>query len=163
MGLRIARAAQRRRGSHARSRFLTLGLLVPFQVRYGKPFTRNAWVCSDAQVVAEYNADPLCGFEFYANGYEALMQLMIWANTPAATAHHREMPVAFFSGAKDPCMGGKRRLKAAAELLRRAGYTDVSVKTYPGMAHEILNEAGREEVYDDMLAKMEEWLEAPGN
>lgn len=153
----VARRAQRRKGDHARSRFLTTATFTPFILRSGRLSSKNGWVCSDPNVVAEYDRDPLCGFEFYANGYEALMTLMIRANAPGA-AVNPDLPVRFHSGAKDPCMGGIKKLNAAVERMRGEGYRDVEARTYPGLFHELLNETGKEEIWRELRQTIELWL-----
>ena len=154
-GVSMARGAQKRRGKHARCRLLTMGMFVPFILGSRRLYSVNGWVCSDRDVVREYDNDPLCGFEFKANGYEALLTLMLRANDGHAPAPNRALPVRFFSGAKDACMGGRKGLEKAAELLKEAGYESVEVKLYPGMSHEILNERDKARVYDDILAVIE--------
>ena len=42
-------------------------------------------------------------------------------------------------------------VQAAADLLRHAGVSDVEVKLYEGMRHEILNEPEHAQVYGDVL------------
>ena len=37
-------------------------------------------------------------------------------------------------------------------MLKDSGKTDVEIKLYPGMRHEILNETGREQVESDIIA-----------
>ena len=50
-------------------------------------------------------------------------------------------------------MGNKGRgVKSTAALFEKAGIKDVEVKLYQGMRHEILNEPGKQQVYDDVLA-----------
>lgn len=43
-------------------------------------------------------------------------------------------------------------MKSTAALFEKAGIKDVEVKLYQGMRHEILNEPGKQQVYDDVLA-----------
>lgn len=159
-GVEMARRAQRKKGPHAPCRLLTIGMFAPFILGSRKFYSRNGWICSDREVVKAYDADPLCGFEFQANGYEALMTLMLRSYDETAPAPNKALPVKFFSGVNDACMGGRKALEHAAELLRRAGYADVSVKLYEGMSHEILNETGRQQVYEDMLAAIDAWCTA---
>ena len=123
---------------------------------YNKPFKDEgcpcSWVCSDKDVQQAYLQDPLCQYVFTANGFRNLLALMQdcygrkgWkVSNPA-------LPVRFFSGAQDPCRVSDSALDTAAECLRKAGYTHVSVKLYPGMRHEILNETGKAEVWNDVL------------
>lgn len=158
-GIKLCRAAQRRRGKHARCRLMTLGMFVPFVLRSRRFYSMNGWVCSDRETVRSYDADPLCGFEFQANGYEALLTLMLRAYDPHASAPNKALPVKFFSGADDACMGGRKGIENAAQLLRNAGYSDVSIKLYEKMGHEILNEKARQNVYADMLETLCGWMQ----
>ena len=47
-------------------------------------------------------------------------------------------------------------MQRAYESFRKAGVRDVSLKLYPELRHEILNETCRETVYDDIY----QWLAA---
>lgn len=158
MGIKLCRTAQHKRGPHARCRLITLGMFAPFVLRSRRFYSVNGWVCSDRETVRSYDADPLCGFEFQANGYEALLTLMLRANDAQAPAPNKALPVRFFSGAADACMGGRKGLENAAQLLRNAGYSDVSTKLYAKMGHEILNEKPRSVVWKDMLDTLRAWL-----
>ena len=161
-GIKLAQRAQRRRGTHARCHLLTLGMFAPFYMRAPALSTINGWVCGDRQVVREYDSDPLCGFEFYANGYEALLTLMTRAYDPKASFANVDMPVKFFSGAKDACMGGEKGLMRAVDQLKAAGFARVDACIYPGMRHEILNERDKMRVYGDMADTLDTWLAQVG-
>ena len=56
----------------------------------------------------------------------------------------------------DPVGACGKGVRAAADLLRRAGVQDVEVKLYEGMRHEILNEPGRAQVYTEVVGWIEE-------
>ena len=49
-----------------------------------------------------------------------------------------------------------RGVQKARDCFRKAGLTDVQMKLYHGLRHEILNEATHQYVYQDVL----DWLEA---
>ena len=66
------------------------------------------------------------------------------------------LPVLFVAGAEDPVGACGKGVRAAADLLRRAGVQDVEVKLYEGMRHEILNEPGRARVYTEVVGWIEE-------
>ena len=70
------------------------------------------------------------------------------------TVCNPDMPVLFLSGADDPCKAGQKGLENAVRKMREAGYHDVSYKIYPAMRHEILNEIGKERVWQDILRFM---------
>ena len=128
---------------------------------YNKPFEKEgwpaAWVCSDPKTLKDYHADPLCQYVFTANGFYNLLGLMQDCYAAKGWILHRpQLPVRFISGAEDPCRGDDRQFRAAVEKLQKAGYTRVTAKLYPGMRHEVLNETRRQQVWDDLLAYLEE-------
>ena len=111
-----------------------------------------AWVCSDPEIVLNYDQDPLCNFQFTADGFINLFSLMQDAYSTSGWHPSRpDMPVLFISGEDDPCLLDRRRFDEAVRTMRRAGYTDVQSRLYPSMRHEILNETGKETVWHDIL------------
>ena len=126
---------------------------------FNKPFADEgwplAWVCSDPGTLKEYHADPLCTFRFTANGFYNLFGLMQDCYARKGwTVSRPELPVHFIAGGDDPCCGSDKALRQAVEAMRRAGYRNADLKVYPGMRHEILNETGRQQVWDDILARL---------
>ena len=62
------------------------------------------------------------------------------------------MPVLFISGEDDPVMVTEDRFHQSAQNLCDRGYHNVTSAIYSGMRHEVLNETGKEEVWNDILA-----------
>ena len=151
----MARVLGARSGGRARSRFLKVLTFGPFYRAFKKEQSKCAWICSDRAVVAAYEADPLCGFTFTCNGFASLYTLMEQCYDGHVKAGKPELPILFISGAEDACRGGDRGFAQAVEMMRGRGYQAVDSRLYPGMRHEILNETGRQAVYDDVLS----WLE----
>ena len=58
-------------------------------------------------------------------------------------------------GESDPVNGGLTLLTPLVDRLREAGLTDVTVRTYPGGRHEILNETNKDEV----IGELTQWLD----
>lgn len=112
----------------------------------------NAWVCSDPDVVRKYDRDPLCNFQFTADGFINLFRVM---EDAYAWRHYRHrnptLPVLFISGADDPCLISHKHFEKAVETMHKAGYANVRAILYPGMRHEILNEHHKQEVWDDVI------------
>ncbi len=124
---------------------------------YNKPFASEgwpaAWVCSDPDILKAYHADPLCQYIFTADGFENLLLLMKDCyGAKGWKVSKPGLPVHFISGAEDPCRISDKALGKALDALKAVGYKDVTLKIYPGMRHEIHNETGRREVWDDILA-----------
>lgn len=131
---------------------------------YGKKFKgealTNAWLSTNKANVQAYNNDPLCGFTFTVNGYRnGLFRLMKDIYSPKGWAvAHPGLPVHFIAGSDDPCIISIRKFSEAVSFLRARGYREVTSKVYPGLRHEILNEIGREDVFRDVLARLDGWL-----
>ena len=124
---------------------------------YNTPFAdegyRNAWVCSNPEILDRYHDDPLCQFIFTANGFKNLLGMMkdCYSRKGWKMANPG-LPVHFISGGEDPCRISDKALEQAADAMRQAGYRQVTLKIYPGMRHEVLNEIGRQQVWDDLAA-----------
>lgn len=113
----------------------------------------QAWTCSDPEVRQAFSSDPKTNFRFTVNGSHCLMELMQEAySRDGWNVTNPDLPVIFMSGEEDPCMGGASGLDKAVCALKEAGYRHVRIKTYPAMRHEILNEIGKERVWQDILS-----------
>lgn len=114
---------------------------------------RQAWICSDPAVRQEFASDPKTNFRFTVNGAHCLTELMLEAYSHDGwNVSKPDLPVMFLSGEDDPCMGGPAGLDKAVCALKEAGYRNVGIMTYPAMRHEILNEIGKERVWQDILS-----------
>lgn len=124
---------------------------------YEKGCDANAWLSRDAKVVDAYNADALCGFPFTLRGYHDLFDLIERVSRDTwATGFSQKLPVLLTAGEDDPVGGYGKGVRQVAEKLRAAGHSDVTLKLYPAMRHEILNELEYETVWTDLLA----WINA---
>lgn len=140
------------KGERARSPLLD-GLVFG---SYGKGLAGShplRWLSASEKNVRDYDEDELCGFGFTLNGYLNLLTLVRDVYDARDWAMDRpDLPILFIAGADDPVTLGQKAWEQAQQFLRERGYTNVSGKLYPGMRHEILNEEGAQEVFDDVLA-----------
>lgn len=156
-GLVLVKALRFFKGGKSKSKlmdFMTTG--SNYESKF-KDEGRGAWLNTDAEEVAKYGADPLCGFSFTVNGYESLVTLT--KDVYSGKGHHMSnsgLKVRFLSGRDDPCGISPEKIEEAADVIRKAGYKDVTVKTYEGMRHEILLAPDRHLVYEDILKIAEE-------
>lgn len=121
---------------------------------YNKHFkphrTDYDWICSDAQVVDKYCADPLAGFDASIGLADDMLGGMRMNEDPRnLTKMPKHLPVLFISGDCDPVGGMGKGVKKTAAAFRKAGMEQVTVKLYPGGRHEIHNETNREQVFSD--------------
>ena len=126
---------------------------------YNKQFSPNRtgydWLSANEENVNRYIADPLCG----GKASVGLFREMLWGlGFIRSSANLKKMdvntPVLFVSGACDPVGANGKGVRQAYESFRKAGVADVTLRLYPGMRHEILNENGSEQVCLDIY----EWL-----
>ena len=119
--------------------------------------TKFDWVSASEANVDAYIADPLCGGDatlgLFRDMLEGLGYLTRQSNI---NKMDRELPVFFIAGDQDPVGDMGRGVQKARDCFRKAGLTDVQMKLYHGLRHEILNEATHQYVYQDVL----DWLEA---
>ena len=118
------------------------------------------WLATDPDVVDDFIRDPLCGETFTVGGYHTLSSLVADA-TDARLARKvpRELPMLFVAGAEDPVGDCGRGVDAAAAEYRSAGVAHVEERLYPGVRHEILNEAA---VRDQVMADVSDFLSRQG-
>ena len=114
-------------------------------------------MCRDDKVIDDFKNDPLCDFIFTVDGFKALLTL-VREDCYDRTAWKvpKELPIYILSGAEDPVGQYGEGVMKTYEQYKQAGIEDLQVKIYPQMRHEILNEFGKEEVYDDILRWTEE-------
>ncbi|MCH5198229.1 MAG: lysophospholipase [Oscillospiraceae bacterium] len=121
---------------------------------YNKRFegsTGFEWLSVNEENVAKYMADPKCGFLFSAAGYKDLFSVLKavssqewYSDVPSA------FPILLISGADDPVGAYGKGVREVYDKLNASGHTNISIKLYEGLRHEIHNEKSNAEVYCDI-------------
>ena len=109
------------------------------------------WLSRDPATAAAFLADPLCFEADILKLFGVADALRLLGKPTAGLAP--EVPILLVSGGDDSISknDGVRQL---AELYRRRGVRDVTVKIYPDARHETLNETNRDEVQADLITWM---------
>lgn len=126
---------------------------------YNKTFAPNRtiadWLCASEAGVDDFLADPLCGEDVTPGLFRELMNGMLFANRGK---HLKKTDpnchVLFISGGDDPVGEMGKGVGKACAAFRRAGVKDVSLKLYPGLRHNLLDEDAKETVFQDIY----DWL-----
>ena len=123
---------------------------------YNKLFAPNRtscdWLSADEGNVDAYMADPLCGADATVGLFRQMLSGILF-NQKLSNLRQMDprIPVLFVAGEKDPvgdCGNGVRR---TYQEFRRAGVQDCTLKLYPGLRHEILNEkAQQQQIFEDI-------------
>ena len=128
---------------------------------YNKVFAPNRtafdWLSVNEDNVDWYINHPLCGGNPTTGLFREMLDGISFIKKPANVAKMaKNTPILFISGAMDPVGDCSKGVRRAFESFRRAGMQDISLQFYPGLRHEILCEANRQEIFHDILV----WLES---
>ena len=154
-GLMLVRATAKAKGWRHRSEKLQNLTYSSAYKQYDLTRTdlENSWVCSDPKVMKAYYSDPRCSFLFTTSGFEALLSTVLFDNQKRNIEMiPKELPIYIISGEGDPVGNLGKGVKEVYQKYVKTGIIDIECKLYPDMRHEILNEPGKQEVYDDVLA-----------
>ena len=140
------------KGGHYRSKFLQKLTFGGFNKKIAGSKRSNSWLSRDEAIVIKYNEDRKCGYKFTVNGFYNLLSLMQDCYSPRNwKVSQPELPILFIAGENDPCITSKKDFLKAVNFIKNRSYKNVNWKLYPLMRHEIHNELGKEEVYQDIL------------
>lgn len=130
--------------------------LAGFNAAFEPARTESDWLSRDEAVVDAYVADPACGFGTDIPSSKLMFGSGTQLADPQRLAGIRsDLPLYVVAGDQDPINAGLALLNLLVERYRAAGLTEVTVVTYEGGRHEILNETNRAEVVADLVA----WLD----
>ena len=136
--------------------FLNHLLFGGFNKTVQNPKTPFDWLASNPEAVAQYLADPACGFvpttRFFADLFEGVGKVHAADeinNIP------KKLPILLFSGIEDPVGNHGKGVWNAARHYDQAGIEDVTVMLFEGGRHEMLNENNRQ----DVCKAVSNWIE----
>lgn len=121
-----------------------------------------AWLSRDKQSVQLYKNDKACQFIFSLNSFIDLFYGTLWVRYPIKNSERNKqildsqpiLPILIISGEDDACGGFGKGVKVIAQDFKEAGYA-VNLKLYPQARHELFFEINKQEVFEDIIA----WLE----
>lgn len=115
------------------------------------------WLSYNEESNQKYLADPLCGHPssngFYRELLKGNRRLYL---KKFMEKIKKDLPIFIIAGEEDPVGAKGKGPTKLAELYKSYGLTNVELKLYKHMRHEILNEPGRQTVYEDILNFVEE-------
>lgn len=110
----------------------------------------HEWLTTDTAQGDKNRDDQVLGQKFSVGAYQALFDLIRQAQS-LETLKQTKRPILFLTGEQDPVSQYGKTVRQLARRYRKYANTSVSEIYYPGMRHEVLNEAGRDKVYRDVL------------
>ncbi|KXK37322.1 MAG: alpha/beta fold hydrolase [Saprospiraceae bacterium] len=116
----------------------------------------TSWLSLSKTNREDFTSDPMNGVPFTYNGFYGLMSFVDRATRRDwAKSISHDFPFLFISGAQDPIGDFGKGVKTTVAHLQKDGFNDITLHLYPEMRHEILNEDIKQEVFERLLA----WLE----
>ncbi len=152
-GKAVAKMIMTFRGERYRSKFLKNVAFSGYNKKFEKGCRANAWLSRDDDLITKYDNDPFCSYTFTVRAYHDLFTLVQWVSSKKwAGRLPKDLPCLVTSGEMDPVGAWGRGPRTVAKRMEEAGMTRVTLKMWPEMRHEILNEIGREEVWEYLTA-----------
>lgn len=158
-GIKLADMVISRKGKMYRSRMLTDMVIGEFNKKFRPNVSKYDWLSSDESMLPWYVSDKIGDFDFTASGYKDLFNLNKNCNlTKNIEKIPKEKDIFILSGNDDPVgENGVGVLQVYHDLIS-TNHTNVTVKLYPNLRHELLNEVERDKVYYDILKWLDEKL-----
>ena len=151
-GILIAKTIAKLFGAHHRSNLLDAMAFGSYNKKFDKK-TGFEWLSENEQNVADYVADRLCGYKFTASGFKDLFSLLASVSSKEWYDQvPKNLPIYLIAGDMDPVGNYGKGVTEVYNKLCSTAHTDISVKLYPGLRHEIHNEKSRQIVLDDILS-----------
>ena len=143
-------------GDRYRTKLLKMIAFGTFQKRISNPQTQSDWISRDENIVDFCVWNKYCNFIFTVNGYRTLFDVLTYIQKYSNIEKiPKDLPLYFMAGGQDPVGHYSKDVIRIADLYKKAGIHDISLKIYPDDRHEILNELDKAEVYSDIIS----WLE----
>ena len=137
------------KGEKYKSEFLNNLVFKNYNKNYDVP---NSWICSNEDIVIEYNKSKYCGFIFTIDGFKMLFYMMRTVfKRNLYVVKNKTLKILLIGGMDDPVIDGKRKYDNLKQFLNSVGYINVKENIYENMRHEILNESENIKVYKDVL------------
>ncbi len=140
------------------SKFLNTLSFGSFNKKIAKKDRRTPydWICGNEEIIDKYAADERCTFipsiGFFKSFYNSLTRLYIKKRLECIP---KDLPILILGGSEDPVAQYGKGLHNLQALYGKYGITS-QLKEYKDMRHEILNEKGHDEVYQDILSFLQE-------
>jgi len=149
LGIVVAKVLKVFQGEYVRSNFLNF---LVFGKCKKKDKAKNGWVCSNPETVEKYNEDEKAGFTFTINGFINLFKLMKGAyDKKNWNMQNKNLEFFVIAGEDDPIIQNRKKFNGLLEFLKSVGYTKIDSKLYENKRHELINEVGKWEIYEDIL------------
>lgn len=152
LGLAVCRREAKKRGETVVSPTVCKLMFGSYNKGFADVRTPHDWLSRERDVVARYEADPLCGFDATIGLSRDMLQGIGMIQQPENLAKmDKSLPVLFLAGDQDPVGAKGKGVQQAYAAFRQAGMQDLTLQLYPDGRHEMHNETNKAQVYADVI------------
>lgn len=120
--------------------------------------SQNSWLTQDQSIVDKYNNDefivPVFSYGFYRSFFKGLSKL--WGR--AMKSVDKSTKIAILCGSEDGVGAWGKYPKALYKRYKKIGISNIHLKIYEKMRHEVLNEIQRTQVFQDIASYINQFL-----
>ena len=114
------------------------------------------WISYDRENVIEKQNDPQRVFNFLEKAVTVIIDLNYkMGKRKSYRSQNKDLAILSITGVDDIVTDGEKGLAGSFDNLSKVGYHDLTNIVYDGMKHEVLNEASKEVVYEDIIEFLE--------
>ncbi len=148
----ITRLMKKIKGPFHRSNLVNSLMFGKYNNKFENARTTHDWITRDTAIVDTYLKDDYCNFIFTTSAFCDLVMLLDTVSKDSwYKAVPKKLPFYLLSGDMDPVGDWGKGTKEVETRLKKENLEDFSSKFYKDFRHELLNEIGKEEVYEDIL------------
>ncbi|MBR5756491.1 MAG: alpha/beta fold hydrolase [Firmicutes bacterium] len=149
-GHKLCKLLRKTEGERTRSKLITAMAFGSYTKRIKNPVNTWAWLSTDDEICIKAHNDPMHNWMFTLAGYDDMFSILEFVGGDACMkAYDKELPILLVSGWEDPVGNYGKGPAEIAERLENLG-CNINMVLYEGMRHEVLNEIGKEAVWEDM-------------
>ncbi len=138
-------------GSKYRSTMINNMAFKGYLKRIPNPRTKYDWLSHNEESINKYVGNPLDDFVFTLNGFGTMAELLKRVqNQDKMEDIPKKLPILITAGKEDPVGDYGESPKKLYDIYKnKLQLSDVEIKLYDNMRHELQQEIGREQVFED--------------
>lgn len=151
LGLLVANSEAKKYGDNAFTNKIDNLTFGTYNKKFKPNKTKFDWLCSNEESLEKYMNDSNRGDSFSAGLFRELLNGMLYdGKIKNIKKMNKSLPILFLSGSDDPVGDYGKGVKKAYSDFKKAGISNLEIKLYPGLRHDILKEKNKKDIYEDI-------------
>ena len=152
-------------GTKTRSTMINNMAFGGYLKRIQKPRTKFDWLSHNEESIDKYIANPADNFVFTLNGFATMAELLKRVQDEGKMEDiPKNLPILITAGKEDPVGNyGEGPQKLYNIYKNQLGIQNVELKLYDGMRHELQQEIGREQIFNEQYDWLKKVIDSVAN